>query len=263
MFFLASFIFLTLVTCGDIVVLDISSPVNPNKIVEIKYNGDGFKQSLYFPYLRVVIGSIVDGYQTIWEATKKGEICHRFKVNKQYGKYTLAYADISRNRQSRIVYYQFINGLWVIIDEQLYLRLYMKMQTERRFDISDPGRTDMCHIQDYCPFGAPSFIYTPFNKYHVKSVVDGNQVLWTSDENKCEYVVIHGDVHDPRFLHCFIKAPVTYDTLYFEKINGLWTSIPRDLFFSRLDQFDRETEALAQTQYQNGREIEHEENDIS
>ncbi|EKX72497.1 signal peptide containing protein [Theileria equi strain WA] len=223
---------------GERTTLDISKR-DEAKIFFMEFNRTELSHTTYNPRHGVVICRIVSGNSLIWKQDQRNEQCVRFVVYRLYGMERVAYALISRDKLY-YRYYRFKQGEWKELNSDVYNEVFARLLLEQKVNIRDIDPA-MFSTHEYTPFGIPSFTYVPISKYRIATIADGSDLIWESEDHKCEYFVIHGDPKDPKLVQLFINCRNTYKLLYFERRDGQWVPVTKESFYSKLEELDNET----------------------
>lgn len=222
---------------GERTTLDLSKQYNP-KIFAMEFERNELSHTSYNPQLGVIICRVVKGNRLIWKQDRRTEQCIRFVVYRLYGIDRLAYAIIRRDILT-YKYYTCKNDDWKDITSDEYKTQFSRLLVEQKVNIRNIDYIILVK-QEYTPFGTPSFTYYPVANYIIATVMDGEEIIWESDDEKCEYFVLHGNENDPKLLQMFINHKSDYELLYLYRQDTKWIHVTKEWFYTKLEELDAE-----------------------
>ncbi|EKX73636.1 conserved hypothetical protein [Theileria equi strain WA] len=219
--------------------LNVAERINPKLARNIGCTCTQGSCTLYHVQPGAKITRVMNGNELVWEAAPE-ERCMYIMIHQIGGRKPLAYLKAKRRySEFRYNHYKIIQDTWYEITEREYDSLFYRLSNECVLNIRN---IDLCTfmVNSYPSFGMLARMCKSFCGYDIKTVIDGPEIVWSSDEVKCEHVIIHGVDGSPRFVQLFLRHIDRYEVAYFEMGENGWTRIHKEVFFMQLDLFERE-----------------------
>lgn len=240
MFLLFFSFFFILNISAERVTLDVSRALDPKKFIVTNYGTQELPQIMYSTVGDISITRVVNGNQMIWKQEKRNEICVYFVLFKTHEQPKLGFALIKYGKKTYGIHYECIKDIWKEISLARYDHILEKMIILREIDVSRvENRLVVAH--KFHPFGIMANIYFPNEYCEIHKVMDQKVILWEAEnfEEKCEYLVIHGNIGNPKLVELFIRDESNYDRFYYSKNDEEgWIQVGKDDFYDKLDEMD-------------------------
>lgn len=224
---------------GDVITLDISRADGDDRLVKTNFRDPRVSYTVYTARDGYSIDKIVDGMEEIWEVDTQDEFCKNLKVHKVNEKPILLYLNICDGRRYKYIHYQPIRGKWMEITRHKYVSVLNYIVLNVKFDLDGPFDPQIFNVKE-CPSSGPlSLVYFPKPKFILKEIINGKKPVWKARTSleKCEYLVLHGNIGNPRLLHAFISNEKDHKIIFLIKKRTRWVKIEANEFHKALKEW--------------------------
>ncbi|AFZ80012.1 hypothetical protein BEWA_028620 [Theileria equi strain WA] len=173
-------------------------------------------------------------------------------------------------RGSEFIWFENYRGVWIQLTEKTFVESWERLKRVRKFEFDKPFNKLVFTKQPYCSITGIGTIIFIDRGYKVMAVVDGEQELWSSEEQTCNYILIHGEVggaesatdgqgefSGARLVNISVRFKDKYEDLYFAKMGKYWIECQYSQFRKMLiEERDRLCMNITETRKENtdGRE---------
>ncbi|AFZ80954.1 signal peptide-containing protein [Theileria equi strain WA] len=187
------------------------------------------------------------GGLTLWQSQNAGDAC--LTATFYLGEKEPIAASYRFKRDGKLIegYRQFSNGNWfqvngaafrTFIGKDVPVTTPKELSTKSAghgdaLDTANPDETNI-DIDEYTESGVSFKGYYPKDAFHISSVVDGNKELWKPAEGTNEKCLLVESYAKDGVELLYLETSGGTKSKYFEKADGVWNEVGRELFNEQL-----------------------------